>query len=216
MNKWKISAIFLIAASLFWFFLGFFIFIYCLTTGVDFFLVWILFFMSPCSLVWYVSYRCFKKSRGITTPSSPPAEKSSVSSPPPTPIFEHIDIDVGGCSKCGEDIGEDYRFCQSCGQIISQDEKLAAKYEIKAQEIKGKIYYYQRHMMRGIFVSSLGAFWLLVFFFTPVATFPGAFYSFVICLLGVIYFFPSFLYSGLRVILLKRTLNKNFTSVEVE
>lgn len=63
MNKWKIFALFLIATSLVWFLLGFSFIAYCLATGIDFFFGWILIFGAPCSLAWYIGYRCIKKSQ---------------------------------------------------------------------------------------------------------------------------------------------------------
>lgn len=63
MNKWKISAVSLTAIGLLWFLLGFSYIAYCLARGIDFFFAWILFFVAPCSLAWYISFRCIRKSQ---------------------------------------------------------------------------------------------------------------------------------------------------------
>ncbi len=71
MNKWKISAFFLITVSLIWFFIGISFIFYALTTKIDFLFAWIVVWGIPCFIVWFISYRLMKKSSNVKTLNTP-------------------------------------------------------------------------------------------------------------------------------------------------
>jgi hypothetical protein len=63
LSKWKILAVFLVAAGAIWLLLSFDYIAYCMTEGIDWYLGWLILFGAPCSLAFYAGYRCLKKSR---------------------------------------------------------------------------------------------------------------------------------------------------------
>ena len=95
---------------------------------------WIIVFLIPCSIVWYIGYRCLKKSRISGTPYAPPVTQPQFPLPPPMSQVEHVGIKK--CFRCGEEIGEDAKFCHRCGTevragIVSQEFKIEERGELE-------------------------------------------------------------------------------------
>jgi predicted amidophosphoribosyltransferase len=212
MNKWKILAFSLIVISLIWFLTGISFIFYSLTTKIDYLLPWIIVWGIPCFVLWYISYRFLKKSHSIVTPSF--TKNNQTSKKPITTESIVEEVDVRKCARCGKNITEDSKFCQSCRQAILLEKMLSTEDKNKFHELESRITYYEVRRMRGIIASLLGGFWLLVLYiFGRFLPGQSVGYWFIFILLGLMYFFPSFLYSSLRIKQLKKKINKFSTLV---
>lgn len=181
------SRLFLIAISFVWFLLGFGYVAYCLAREIDFFFGWILFVGGPCSLAWYISYRCLKKSQ-VSVEGVPTRPKELPSTEQKGPIYK---------TESQEDIAK--------ARAQPKTDVKPIEKPIAAFVLEKKIRYYRERRNRSAILSALGVFWVLVLTYIPLDWPLEAVYTYVVAFLGAIYFFLAFLYSELKVIGLKRT-----------
>ena len=193
MNRWKTVAILLGATSIFWLVLSFSFIAYSLSNYVTTWpITWLIVFGAPCSAGCYVSYRCVKKSRNIVKKKMELNIHPSLripSAPPP------VDQSICKCPSCGAEIWGEV-FCSKCGSKIAEIRKLEAT-----------MLYYKRRGTRAAILAAIMAFWVLVVFYIPF-DWQALFYSFMIAFVGAIYYSLVFLYSGFKVVTLKRKRKK--------
>lgn len=127
------------------------------------------------------------------------------------------------CSKCGRKLRTmktcpscDYenpryaeRFCIKCGSQLKAEvkpsEKPSPSTTVQGYEATMRAQYYKRRCIRSVALAALGVFVALILLYVPLNLPPGAAYTFMVAFFGGIYFFLDFLYSGFKLIRLRRT-----------
>jgi len=205
MNRWKAVAIVLGATSTFWLILSFGVIAYSLEHGVGTWPTsWFVLFVAPCSVAYYISYRCVKKSHSIKRKKMEPALRPPLrtpSAPPPTPppidLSSLVDQSIDRCPSCRAGIQAGVLFCSKCGIKITE-----------ARKLESDIRHYESMCFGAPIMFVVCVFWVLVMFYFPEYFGPSFAYSYMICLLGTIVWPLVFLYSKFKLTGLKRTRKK--------